>query len=47
MDGYDRTAPLEWWADPSTCPGSLRVTLAVPICSGGRKVVILPDSPAS
>src|SRR5690348_2732629 len=47
MDSYDGSATLEWWANPSTCLGSFRVTLTTSVVSGGWKGVAIPDSPIS
>ncbi|PWK71163.1 hypothetical protein BCL76_104269 [Streptomyces sp. CG 926] len=47
MDSYDCTATLEWWANPSMCLGSFRVTLTVSMLSDGRRRIAAPRSPMS
>ncbi|MFC8452144.1 hypothetical protein [Kitasatospora sp. NPDC057223] len=47
MDGYDGSATLEWWANPSTCLGSFRVTLTTSVAGGRWKGAAMTDSPLS
>ncbi|OKI26228.1 hypothetical protein [Streptomyces sp. CB03911] len=46
MEGYNGTATLEWWANPSTCLGCFSVTLTVSVVGGWRGVAI-PVTPMS
>jgi hypothetical protein len=45
MDRYEGIATLEWWANPSTCPGRFDVCLTVSAASAGWRAEAVAVNP--